>query len=120
MRRSIGAHMKRSLETAATCTTWIEADMTRIEAARKRARPDRAAVRGALRRSARCASTRSSTRGWRTTSHTVHEDVNLGIAVSLGEDGLIVPVVERAQELSAEGLGAADQGPGQARPRAAS
>jgi hypothetical protein len=24
--------MKRSLETAATCTTWIEADMTRIEA----------------------------------------------------------------------------------------
>src|SRR4051812_21649603 len=35
MRRSIGQHMKRSLETAATCTTWIEADMTRIEAARK-------------------------------------------------------------------------------------
>ena len=29
MRRSIGEHMKRSLETAATCTTWIEADMTR-------------------------------------------------------------------------------------------
>jgi pyruvate/2-oxoglutarate dehydrogenase complex dihydrolipoamide acyltransferase (E2) component len=32
--------------------------------------------------------------------------VNLGIAVSLGEEGLIVPVLERAQELSVEGLGA--------------
>src|SRR6476469_1909653 len=35
MRRSIGEHMKRSLETAATCTTWIEADMSRIEAGRE-------------------------------------------------------------------------------------
>jgi len=24
IRRSIGEHMKRSLDTAATCTTWIE------------------------------------------------------------------------------------------------
>jgi len=40
---------------------------------------------------------------------TRHHDVNLGVAVSLGEDGLIVPVIARgAQELSAEGLGAAD------------
>ena len=28
--------MKRSLETAATCTTWIEVDMSRVERARKR------------------------------------------------------------------------------------
>ena len=34
------------------------------------------------------------------------DDVNLGIAVSLGEDGLIVPVIHRAQELSVEGLAA--------------
>jgi len=32
--------------------------------------------------------------------------VNLGIAVSLGERGLIVPVIHRAQELSTEGLAA--------------
>jgi pyruvate/2-oxoglutarate dehydrogenase complex dihydrolipoamide acyltransferase (E2) component len=38
--------------------------------------------------------------------YTVHERVNLGIAVSLGEDGLIVPVVADAHELSVEGLGA--------------
>src|SRR5579863_4160474 len=36
MRRQIGEHMKRSLETAATCTTWIEVDMSRVEAARSR------------------------------------------------------------------------------------
>ena len=27
--------MKRSLETAATCTTWIEVDMGRVETARR-------------------------------------------------------------------------------------
>jgi pyruvate/2-oxoglutarate dehydrogenase complex dihydrolipoamide acyltransferase (E2) component len=36
---------------------------------------------------------------------TIHQDVNLGIAVSLGEDGLIVPVIHGAQDLSPEGLG---------------
>ena len=38
--------------------------------------------------------------------YTRHTDVNLGIAVSLGDDGLIVPVVQRAQELSVEGMAA--------------
>src|SRR4029079_6706065 len=36
---------------------------------------------------------------------TVHNDVNLGIAVSLGEDVLIVPVVHAANDLSHEGIG---------------
>jgi pyruvate/2-oxoglutarate dehydrogenase complex dihydrolipoamide acyltransferase (E2) component len=35
-----------------------------------------------------------------------HDDVNLGIAVAL-EDGLIVPVIPRAQRLSLEGTAAA-------------
>jgi pyruvate/2-oxoglutarate dehydrogenase complex dihydrolipoamide acyltransferase (E2) component len=103
MRRSIGAHMKRSLETTATCTTWIEGDMSRIEAARKElgltalpfvARCTIAALREHPQLNAWLEGER----------HTVHRDVNLGIAVSLGEDGLIVPVVERAHELSVEGL----------------
>jgi pyruvate/2-oxoglutarate dehydrogenase complex dihydrolipoamide acyltransferase (E2) component len=103
MRRSIGAHMKRSLETAATCTTWIEADMTRIEAARR----DLGVT--ALPLVARCAVAalreHRQLNAWlEGERHTLHEDVNLGIAVSLGEDGLIVPVIERAQEFSAEGL----------------
>ena len=35
-----------------------------------------------------------------------HEEVHLGIAVALGDDGLIVPVVRNAHELSHEGLAA--------------
>jgi pyruvate/2-oxoglutarate dehydrogenase complex dihydrolipoamide acyltransferase (E2) component len=35
---------------------------------------------------------------------TVHEEVHLGIAVSLGEQGLVVPVIRNAHELSHEGL----------------
>ncbi len=38
--------------------------------------------------------------------YTQHADVNLGIAVSLGDDGLIVPVIHKAHELSVEGLAA--------------
>ena len=37
MRQAIGSRMVQSLQTAATCTTIAEADMTRIEAARKAA-----------------------------------------------------------------------------------
>jgi pyruvate/2-oxoglutarate dehydrogenase complex dihydrolipoamide acyltransferase (E2) component len=105
MRRAIGEHMKRSLETAATCTTWMEADMMRVEAARRElgltALPivARCAI-DALRELPALNATLDGDR------YEQHADVNLGIAVSLGEEGLIVPVIHRAQELSAEGLGA--------------
>jgi 2-oxoglutarate dehydrogenase E2 component (dihydrolipoamide succinyltransferase) len=36
MRQAIGVHMKQSQMTAATCTTWIEVDVSRIELARKK------------------------------------------------------------------------------------
>ena len=67
MRRAIGAHMKRSLETAATCTTWMEADMSRVEAraageGERAGRRDRAADRRARARSRRSPSTLRSTR----------------------------------------------------------
>jgi pyruvate/2-oxoglutarate dehydrogenase complex dihydrolipoamide acyltransferase (E2) component len=105
MRRQIGEHMKRSLDTAAHCTTWIEVDMGRVESARAQlgltALPfvSRAAI-AALREY-------PSLNAWlEGERYTVHEPVHLGIAVSLGEDGLIVPVVHDAHELSVEGLGA--------------
>jgi 2-oxoglutarate dehydrogenase E2 component (dihydrolipoamide succinyltransferase) len=105
MRRQIGEHMKRSLETAATCTTWIEVDMSRVEAARKQlgvtglAFVARATI-DALREHPEL---NAWLEGERYTSHAA---VNLGIAVSLGEDGLIVPVVHDAHQLSVEGLAA--------------
>jgi pyruvate/2-oxoglutarate dehydrogenase complex dihydrolipoamide acyltransferase (E2) component len=104
MRRQIGEHMKRSLDTAAHCTTWIEVDMSRIELARDRlgltALPFVArAVISALRE-------HPALNAWlEGERYTRHHDVNLGIAVALGEDGLIVPVVDKAHELSVEGLG---------------
>jgi pyruvate/2-oxoglutarate dehydrogenase complex dihydrolipoamide acyltransferase (E2) component len=105
MRRQIGEHMKRSLEVAATCTTWVEADMTRVDAARRElgvtalAFVARATVQALREFPALNATLDGET-------YARHEDVNLGIAVSLGEDGLIVPVIHRAHELSAEGLAA--------------
>jgi 2-oxoglutarate dehydrogenase E2 component (dihydrolipoamide succinyltransferase) len=104
MRQSIGEHMKRSQETAATCTTWIEVDVSRVEIARKQIGIT------ALPLIARCTIGAlveyPLLNAWlEGETHTVHEQVNLGIAVSLGEDGLIVPVVRGAQDLSPEGLG---------------
>jgi pyruvate/2-oxoglutarate dehydrogenase complex dihydrolipoamide acyltransferase (E2) component len=103
MRKAIGEHMKRSLDTAATCTTWIEVDMARAERARRElgvtalAFVARATI-DALREF-------PALNAWLDgDEHVVHEDVNLGIAVSLGEDGLIVPVIRAAQDLSVEGL----------------
>jgi 2-oxoglutarate dehydrogenase E2 component (dihydrolipoamide succinyltransferase) len=105
MRRQIGQHMKRSLETAAHCTTWIEVDMSRVEAARARlgvtALPFVAsATISALREHPALNATLDGEHYAR------HHEINLGIAVSLAEDGLIVPVVHGAHELSVEGLAA--------------
>jgi 2-oxoglutarate dehydrogenase E2 component (dihydrolipoamide succinyltransferase) len=105
MRRQIGEHMKRSLETAATCTTWIEVDMSRVQAARKRlgvtglAFVSRAVIDSLREHPALNATMEGE-------QYEVQHDVNLGIAVSLGDDGLIVPVIHGAHELSVEGLAA--------------
>jgi pyruvate/2-oxoglutarate dehydrogenase complex dihydrolipoamide acyltransferase (E2) component len=105
MRRAIGEHMLRSLRTAAHCTTIVEADFAAVEAGRATlgltylpivAR----CVIDALREFPALNATLEGERLVR------HPGVNLGVAVSLGEeDGLIVPVVHGAHELSAEGLG---------------
>ncbi len=103
MRRSIAAHMVESLRTAAHCTSIAEADMSRIEAAR------RALGLTYLPFVARCAidalrahpDLNATLEG---ETLTRHASVHLGIAVSLGEEGLIVPVIHDAQELSHEGL----------------
>ncbi|HEY3727079.1 MAG TPA: dihydrolipoamide acetyltransferase family protein [Solirubrobacteraceae bacterium] len=105
MRRQIGAHMKRSLDTAATCTTWIEADMRRVEAAR--ARLGVTALAFVARATIDALREHPALNAWLDgDEYTRVDDVNLGIAVSLGDDGLIVPVIHRAHELSVEGLAA--------------
>ncbi len=105
VRRQIGGRMKRSLETAAHCTTWIEVDMGRVQAARSSlgltvlpfvAQSTVAALDAHPPLNA-------SLDGER---YTWHREVNLGIAVSLDQDGLVVPVIHRARELSVQGLAA--------------
>jgi pyruvate/2-oxoglutarate dehydrogenase complex dihydrolipoamide acyltransferase (E2) component len=103
MRQTIARRMVDSLRTAAHCTTIVEADMSAIEAQRGKlsylpfvARATIASLREHPALNATLEDDRL----------TVHEEVHLGIAVSLGEDGLIVPVVRNAHELSHEGLAA--------------
>src|SRR3954468_4322325 len=113
MRQSIGRHMLESLQTAATCTTVIEADMTRVEAARRRlgitALP--LVARATVDTLREFPSLNATLEG---ETFTQYEAVHLGIAVSLaqpaspagtgGQGGLIVPVIHNAQDLSPEGL----------------
>jgi pyruvate/2-oxoglutarate dehydrogenase complex dihydrolipoamide acyltransferase (E2) component len=109
MRQSIGRAMIESLQTAATCTTIIEADLTRIA-------KDRESTgltwlpyiaRATIETLREFPSLNATLEG---ETFTQFEEVNLGIAVSLGEGGLIVPVIRDAQDLSVEGLGKAIKG----------
>jgi pyruvate/2-oxoglutarate dehydrogenase complex dihydrolipoamide acyltransferase (E2) component len=103
MRQAIGARMLESLQTAATCTTIVEADLVRIEAARAKTGFTylpyiaRATIDTLREFPALNATLEDGTL-------TTYDGVHLGIAVSLGEGGLIVPIIRDAQELSVEGL----------------
>jgi pyruvate/2-oxoglutarate dehydrogenase complex dihydrolipoamide acyltransferase (E2) component len=104
MRQSIGKAMIDSLRTAATCTTIVEADMTRI--ARDREKTGLTwlpyVARATIETLREFPSLNATLEG---ETFTQYDAVNLGIAVSLGEGGLIVPVIRDAQNLSVEGLG---------------
>jgi pyruvate/2-oxoglutarate dehydrogenase complex dihydrolipoamide acyltransferase (E2) component len=104
MRQAIGQRMVQSLQTAATCTTIAEADMSRIEVARKQAGltylPYQA--RATIETLLEFPELNATLDGDDYTQYT--DAVHLGIAVSLGTGGLIVPVIRDAQDLSVEGL----------------
>jgi pyruvate/2-oxoglutarate dehydrogenase complex dihydrolipoamide acyltransferase (E2) component len=103
MRRTIAEHMTRSVATSAHVHSFIECDMTAVESARRElgvtALPivARATIDALREHPYLNASIEGDAR-------VLHPSVNLGIAVSLGADGLIVPVIHDAQDLSVEGL----------------
>jgi pyruvate/2-oxoglutarate dehydrogenase complex dihydrolipoamide acyltransferase (E2) component len=114
MRRQIAKHMVESRRTAAHCTTVAEVDFARVAARRGELREamDRRGVhltylafvaQATVAALGRHPILNASVEGEEIVHH---EDVNLGIAVAL-EDGLIVPVIRRAQRLSLEGMAAA-------------
>jgi pyruvate/2-oxoglutarate dehydrogenase complex dihydrolipoamide acyltransferase (E2) component len=114
MRRQIAKHMVESRRTSAHCTTVVEVDFARVAARRRELREamDRRGVhltylafvaQATVTALGRHPILNASIEGEEIVHH---EDVNLGIAVAL-EDGLIVPVIRRAQRLSLEGMAAA-------------
>jgi 2-oxoglutarate dehydrogenase E2 component (dihydrolipoamide succinyltransferase) len=114
MRQAIARHMVESRRTSAHCTTVVEVDFGRVAARRAELRPGMAGrgvnltylafvARATVNALQRHPILNASVEGEEIVHH---EDVNLGIAVAL-EDGLIVPVIRRAQRLSLEGLAAA-------------
>jgi 2-oxoglutarate dehydrogenase complex dihydrolipoamide succinyltransferase (E2) component len=111
MRSLIARHMTESRRTAAHCTTVVEVDLGRVVAARKELREgmERRGVpltylafvaSAAVAELDRHPILNASLEG---EEIVYRDDVNLGIAVALDE-GLVVPVIRRAQRLSLEGL----------------
>jgi pyruvate/2-oxoglutarate dehydrogenase complex dihydrolipoamide acyltransferase (E2) component len=105
MRIAIGNAMRNSQQTAATCHTVVECDVTALEARRRElgvtALP--LVARATIETLREFPDLNATLDG---TTITRFERVHLGIAVSLGDDGLIVPVIMDAQDLSIEGLAA--------------
>jgi 2-oxoglutarate dehydrogenase dihydrolipoamide succinyltransferase (E2 component) len=114
MRQAIARHMTESRRTAAHCTTIVEADFTRVADRRRELRDSmrRRGVNLTYLAFVALAAVETLQEHPRLNASVdgeeivYHEDVNLGIAVAL-EDGLVVPVVRRAQRLSLEGMAAA-------------
>jgi 2-oxoglutarate dehydrogenase dihydrolipoamide succinyltransferase (E2 component) len=114
MRLQIARHMVDSRRTAAHCTTIVEADMSAIARRRRELKPEFERRGVALTYLAFVArATVTELQAYPILNASIesdeivyHDDVNLGIAVAL-EEGLIVPVIRRAQRLSLEGTAAA-------------
>jgi 2-oxoglutarate dehydrogenase E2 component (dihydrolipoamide succinyltransferase) len=107
IRRRVAEHMTRSVAEAPHVTTLFEADLSRVLAHRAR---NTAAYqsRGAhLTLTAyfvsACARALQAHREVNATFHQesleLHRDVNIGVGTALGDKGLIVPVIHRAQSL---------------------
>jgi 2-oxoglutarate dehydrogenase E2 component (dihydrolipoamide succinyltransferase) len=112
IRRRVAEHMARSLMEAPHVTTLFEADLTQVLAHRARH------AAGYESRGARltltayfvsaCARALRAHREVNATFHAdgleLHEDVNIGVGTALGNKGLIVPVIHRAQGLNLFGI----------------
>ena len=114
MRQAIAQHMVESRRTAAHCTTIVEVDMSRVAARRAELKEPLArrgvpltylafVARATVEALGEYPVLNASVDG---EDLVFHDDVNLGIAVAL-DDGLIVPVIPKAQRLSLEGLAGA-------------
>jgi 2-oxoglutarate dehydrogenase E2 component (dihydrolipoamide succinyltransferase) len=108
IRRRVAEHVARSLALAPHVTTLFEADLTRVRAHRALHAADfeRQGVRLTLTAYfvAACARALSVHPLVNATFHEdaleLHSDANIGVGTALGNEGLIVPVIRRAQALN--------------------
>ncbi|MBY0563090.1 MAG: 2-oxo acid dehydrogenase subunit E2 [Hyphomonadaceae bacterium] len=108
MRRSIAEHMARSVATAPHVTAVFEADFSAVTAHRARHKESYAKAGVALTYSAYIVAAAAEAMKvspnvnarWHDDFLEVFDDANIGIGVALGDKGLIVPVIRRAQTLS--------------------
>lgn len=108
MRKSIAQHMVESKHTSPHVLTVMEADMSKV--AKHRAANKAAFERDGVNLTftayfmmaivAGLKAYPQTNSSWTDEGLQIHKNVNLGMAVSLGEDGLIVPVIKKAEDLS--------------------
>jgi 2-oxoglutarate dehydrogenase E2 component (dihydrolipoamide succinyltransferase) len=108
IRRRVAEHMLRSLVDAPHVTTVFEADLSRVlkhRALHAKSYESRGArltltayFISACARALRTHKEVNAT--FRQDAMELHPDVNIGVATALGDKGLIVPVIHRAQELN--------------------
>jgi len=114
MRRRVAEHMAQSLKQAPHVTTLFEADLTRVQAHRARhaSEYERRGIRLTLTAYfvAACARALIAHPTVNATFHEdaleLHPDANIGVGTALGNEGLIVPVIHRAQHMSLPQLAA--------------
>ncbi len=108
IRKQIAAHMVESKHTSPHVLTVMEADMSKV--AKHRAANKAAFERDGVNLTftayfmmaivAGLKAFPQTNSSWTDEGLLVHKNINLGMAVSLGEDGLIVPVIKNADNLS--------------------
>lgn len=108
IRRQIAEHMRLSKQTSPHVTTVMEADLSRVVAHRQ-ANKQIFADQGvnltftAYFLSASASALRAypiANSSWTDEGIVIHKGIHLGMATSLGEEGLIVPVIHHADSLS--------------------
>jgi 2-oxoisovalerate dehydrogenase E2 component (dihydrolipoyl transacylase) len=113
MRRAIAENLVRSKFTAPHAHAVMEVDMTNLMRHRDAVRADFAAREGfdlspaAFIVKAACEALRAAplvNATWTEDGILVKKDVNVGYAVALGDEGLVVPVIKKADEKSLAGL----------------
>ena len=115
MRRSVAEHMSRSVAVAPHVTAVFEADFSAIIAHRAKHKDAYAKAGAQLTFSAyivRAAAdamkvSPNVNARWHDDFLEVFEDANIGMGVALGDKGLIVPVIKRAQALTLKEIAAA-------------